>query len=58
MQHGDTSLVGPKSGHDDKDRVKTAKLGSAALARLIEEVRVGEVVKLDVYNRTYHRHNR
>lgn len=35
-------------------------LGSAALVRLIEEVRntPAGVVDLTAYNRTYHRHNR
>ena len=31
---------------------------SVALRRLIDEVRVGEDIRLDAYNRTYHRHNR
>ena len=31
---------------------------SVALLRLIDEVRVGEDIRLDAYNRTYHRHNR
>jgi hypothetical protein len=35
-------------------------LGSVALARIIEEVRVSDSDRLDTtaYNRTYHRHNR
>ena len=31
---------------------------SVALARLIDEVRIGQDIRLDAYNRTYHRHNR
>lgn len=58
MQHVDTSLARPEPAHDDKAYTHPAKLGSTALARLIEEVRVGDEIKVDAYNRTYHRHNR
>jgi hypothetical protein len=58
MQHVNTRPACKKPAPNEKASVKPAKLGSVALARLIEEVRVGDEVKLDAYNRTYHRHNR
>ena len=39
--------------------VELTSIGSAALARLVEEVRnKGEPASSTAYNRTYHRHNR
>jgi hypothetical protein len=32
--------------------------GSVALTRLIEEVKYGKEIRIEGYNRTYHRHNR
>lgn len=58
MQHVDTSSPRTRPAPEEKVAAKPVKLSSAALARLIEEVRVGDEVKLGAYNRTYHRHNR
>lgn len=58
MQHVDSHTAPTKTTPKHKIVTKHVKLGSAVLARLIEEVRVGDAVKLDAYNRTYHRHNR
>lgn len=58
MQHVDRRSEPTKTVPEEKIVAKPAKMGSAALARLIEEVRVGDTVRLDAYNRTYHRHNR
>lgn len=38
--------------------IDIAWLDSAALRRLVEEVRNDEPLNLTAYNRTYHRHNR
>ena len=39
--------------------IEPTSIGSAALARLVEEVRnKGEPTASTAYNRTYHRHNR
>jgi hypothetical protein len=46
---------------DDSKSLDLESISSAALARLIEEVRndmVGRLTTSTAYNRTYHRHNR
>ena len=50
----------PKSNQAAVDRPKklSVEAESVALRRLIDEVQVGEDIRLDAYNRTYHRHNR
>ena len=58
MQHLDRSSARTKPARDVKAVAEPMKLCSVAVARLIEEVRVGNETKLDAYNRTYHRHNR
>ena len=50
----------PKSKRAPADQIEklAVEAESIALLRLIDEVRVGEDIRLDAYNRTYHRHNR
>lgn len=50
----------PKSKQSPVDQIEqlAVESESVALLRLIDEVRVGEDIRLDAYNRTYHRHNR
>lgn len=58
MDEVNDGLEPNKRRSDDVIAAERLILDSVALARLIEEVRVGHEVKLDSYNRTYHRHNR
>ncbi len=58
MERVDDSPARTEPVRDEAAPVAAPKLSSAALARLVEEVRVGEETRLDAYNRTYHRHNR
>ena len=50
----------PKSKRAPVDQIEklAVEAESVALLRLIDEVRVGKDIRLDAYNRTYHRHNR
>jgi hypothetical protein len=58
MDEVNDTLEPHKCHRDDVIAAERVILDSVALVRLIEEVRVGPEVKLDAYNRTYHRHNR
>lgn len=44
--------------HADELILLPCESDSVALARLIEEVRGGDQISFEAYNRTYHRHNR
>ena len=57
-EHPMADKRGPMEGRPDLD-IEPTSIDSAALARLVEEVRnKGETVSSTAYNRTYHRHNR
>jgi hypothetical protein len=58
MERANNSSGLMEPNRDEAAPAAMPKLDSAALARLVEEVRVGEETRLDAYNRTYHRHNR
>jgi hypothetical protein len=57
----DSKAVDESVRADDSKSLDIESISSAALARLIEEVRndsVGQLAAPTAYNRTYHRHNR
>jgi hypothetical protein len=58
MERVDDTSARKEPVRDGAAAVSAPKLDSVALARLAEEVRVGEETRPNAYNRTYHRHNR
>jgi len=58
MDHKEPPAKSDGEHKEESPLVSTDSLTSAALARLIEEVRNGDGPVSSHYNRSYHRHNR